>query len=118
VSILPPPDASPSPERPQPLRPGLTLAGGLVALAFGTLALGSMCAAPRDFVIRIGAGVFWLTLAAIWMAMAGCIYGANQAWIGRDRSERLVVFLQCLGLAFLLFVVALLVVGTASGSLT
>ncbi len=118
MSILPPRDASPESEPPQRLRPGLTLAGALVALAFGTLALGSICAAPREFVIRIGTGVFWLTVAAIWVAMAACIYGANQAWIGRDRSERIVAFLQCLGLAFLLFVVALLVVGTASGSLT
>jgi hypothetical protein len=98
--------------RPLRLRP--TLAGATVAFAFGSLSLGSMCAVPDDMVARVGAGGFWILIGAIWVAMAACIYGANQAWIGRDRIERGEVFLLCLGIAFVLFFVALVFVATVS----
>jgi|KBSSwiStaDraftv2_1062776.scaffolds.fasta_scaffold1952322_2 hypothetical protein len=103
--------ASPA-ARPLRLRP--TLAGTLVALAFGSLSLGSLCAMSDDMVASIGPGVGWLMIVTIWVTMAACIYGANQAWIGRDRAERFEAFGACLGVALLPLGLAFVLVASVS----
>jgi hypothetical protein len=115
LSLLGPRHSTSGPDRPQPLRPGPTLVGSLAALAFGSLVLGSICAAPSNMVGRMSAGLFWLVLAAIWGAMAACIYAANQAWLGRDNSERFEVFLLCLGIALVVFLVMLVMLAQIPG---
>ena len=116
MSILPPHDPRPD-DQPRPLTLGPTVAGALAAFAFGSLTLGSLCAAASNPAGAMSIGVFWLAIAAIWVAMAACIYAANQAWVGRDREERVLAFLLCLGLALIVFAVAFLVVAYVATSL-
>ena len=38
-------------------------------------------------------------MVAVWIATAGCLYGANEQWIGRTRQQRRARFMLCLLLA-------------------
>ena len=91
-------------EVPRPLRLWPSLAGSLLAIAVGALTFGSICAKVRRGAHEVEGLLF---VVVLWTFAAGCLYAANESWIGRDRQERAERFVLCLVLA--LPVLALLV---------
>jgi len=94
---------------PRPLRVAPTLAGVALAIAVGSLAVGT-CTFGLQQVGGAGApGIAPLAAIAIWVFAAGCVYAANQQWQGRTREERLTRFALCMAIAIPLFpIVAIL----------
>jgi len=79
--------------QPLPLRLGPTLAGAMLAIAVGSL-LFSACSLALH-----GPGSSMIALAgtvASWIFTAGCVYAANQQWLGRAVDEQAERFVICL----------------------
>jgi hypothetical protein len=87
------------------LRLGPSIAAIVLALAVGTLVVGS-CMSTRSLTGFVAFSVGW------WLFAAGCLFAANQAWVNRSRAERMRTLVVCLlivgapFLPFVLFVVA------------
>ena len=76
-----------------PLRFVPTLAGATLAIAIGSLLLTGCAFAlqgSNSSAVAVGG------LGALWVFTAGCIYAANQQWIGRARDEQAERFVICL----------------------
>jgi hypothetical protein len=83
-------------EEPLPLRIGPTAAGIVLAIAIVGLLMGS-CGYALQRAALEGVGIMGLPIA--WAMTAGCIYAANQQWIGRVPQERAERFVLCLVIA-------------------
>jgi hypothetical protein len=87
------------------LRLGPSIAGAVLALAVGTLLVGT-CMSTRSLMGFAALSAGW------WLFAAGCLFAANQAWIDRSHGERVRTFVVCLVivaapfLPFVLIVVA------------
>jgi hypothetical protein len=99
MSVTPPPDPALDTLRARPLRlvPTLTAIG--LAVALGSLITGT-CTVGLQRVGASGApGMAPLSILAMWVFAAGCVYAANRQGLGRTREERLSRFALCLGIA-------------------
>src|SRR3954465_3501316 len=95
--------------RPEPLRVVRTLAGLLLAVALGSLIMGT-CSFGFQQMDGLGApGVAPLGAIALWVFAAGSVYAANRQWLGRTRDQRLNRFALCLAIALPLLPVILIV---------
>ena len=81
---------------PLPLRFAPTTAALTLAIAVGSLLLNACAAALRS---SNSTAVSVAGLVALWAFTAGCVYAANQQWIGRARDEQAERFVICLFVA-------------------
>ena len=92
-----------------PLRAVPTLTGGLLAIAFGSLALSSICANRVE-----PSGLEMLPFAGgLWMFVAASVFAANEAWRGRSTFGRVRVFAQCLAIALAILLLPVLLLTVA-----
>jgi hypothetical protein len=81
---------------PLPLRLWPSLAATLLITSIGGMLMGSCAYGLQKTGIESLASV---GLFAMWPVTAGCLYAANQQWIGRDPGQRPGRFMICLLLA-------------------
>jgi hypothetical protein len=91
------------------LRAVPTLTGGLLGIAFGSLALSGICANRVE-----PSGIEILPFAAgLWVFVAASVFAANEGWRGPSTSEWVRVFGRCLAIALLMLLLPVLLLTVA-----
>jgi hypothetical protein len=103
MSGTPTPDPALETLHARPLRLVPTLAAIGLAAALGSLITGTCTFGLQQMGASGAPGIAELSILAIWVFAAGCVYAANRQGLGRTREERVRRFGLCLAVTMPLF---------------